>query len=71
MGSRKSKGLLQVLGLNELVDRLVKTNGVRYHRHVLRRKDDHVLRIDWNLELEDQRRKLRRGMMWRKRVKEE
>ena len=35
---------MQMLSLEEAVDRLAKANGVRWYGHVLRREDGHVLR---------------------------
>ena len=47
---------MDMLGLKETIDRLATVNGVRWHRHVLRRDDDSVLRIALNLEVSSKRK---------------
>ena len=42
---------MDLLGLEETLDRLVKVNKVRYHGHVLRRDNDGVLRKELDFEV--------------------
>ena len=44
---KKNDDLMEMLGLEESVERLVKAFGVRWYGHVLRRDELHPLRFDW------------------------
>ena len=69
---RKSTGeLMDMLGLREAADRLAKANGVRWYGHVLRRKEDDVLRKALALEVDGFRRRGRPKKTWKKQVVEE
>ena len=39
---KKNEELMDMLGLNETLNKLAKANGVRRYGHVLRREDDDV-----------------------------
>ena len=55
-----------VLSLNEIMDQLAMANSVRWHDHVLRSDDDHVL---WRaLDCEVERKKGRPWRTWKKQV---
>ena len=44
MDKKRTKDLIEMLGLKETVVQMAKVNGVRWYGHVLRRDDGHVLR---------------------------
>ena len=46
-----------MLDLNETADQLAMANSVRWHGHVLRREDGHVLRRALDFEADGQRKK--------------
>ena len=46
-----------MLGLNETIDQLDMASNICRHGHVLRRQDDHVLRMALDFEVELQRKK--------------
>ena len=41
---KKMEDLLEMLGLNEMLDRMAKASGVRWYGHVIRRDDDNILK---------------------------
>ena len=43
MEKKRTKDLMEMLGLKETVVQMAKANGVRWYGHVLRRDDGHVL----------------------------
>ena len=47
---------MDMLGLRETIDRLATANGVRWHRYVLRRDDDNVLRVALTFEVSGKRK---------------
>ena len=61
-----SKDLMLMLSLNETIDQLAMANSVRWHGHVLRREDGHVLRRALDFEAEGQGKKWRLKRTWRK-----
>ena len=60
-----------MLGLQETVDGLAKENGIRGYRHVLRRKDDSVLKIAADLKVIAKRKRERPKKTRKKQVKKE
>jgi len=44
---QNTKDWMGMLGLQYRVDELERANGLRWHGHVLRKDDDHVLRRAW------------------------
>ena len=44
MKKKRAVDLMEMFGLKETVVQMVKANGVRWYRHVLRRDDGNVLR---------------------------
>ena len=62
---------MDMLGLQETIDRLATANGVRWYGHVLRRDDDSVLRVALDLEMRRKRKRGRPKKTWKKEVEEE
>ena len=60
-----------ILGLNYTSDQFSMANSVRWHGHVLRREDGHVVRDAFDLEVEGQREKERLKRTWKKQLEEE
>ena len=56
-----------MLGLNKTTDQLAMANSVRWHGHVLRREDSHVLRCALDFDVEGQRKKGRPKRMRKRR----
>ena len=48
---------MEMLRLNETLDRLATANGVKWYGHVLRRDDNSVLRVALNLEVSGMRKR--------------
>ncbi|XP_077869557.1 uncharacterized protein LOC144361298, partial [Saccoglossus kowalevskii] len=71
MDRKITEDLMQMLGLNEAVDRLAKANGVCWYGHVLRREDGHVLRRALDLEVSGPRKRERPKKTWKMQVEEE
>ena len=71
MEKRKTEELMAMLGLEEMVDKLAKANGVRWYGHVLRKEDGHCLRRALEYEVDGRRRRGRPKRMWRSQVEEE
>ena len=71
MDKKKTKDLMNMLGLEETVDQLAKANGVRWYGHVLRRDDDDILRKALEFEVNGPRKRGRPKKTWRKQVEEE
>ena len=61
---------MDMLGLEETIDRLATVNGVRWYGHVLRRDDDSVLRVALNLEVTGKRKRGRPKKTWKDLVEE-
>ena len=55
---------MEMLGLKETVVQMVKTNGVRWYGHVLRRDDEQVLRKALGFEVKGNRKRGRPKKMW-------
>ena len=49
--------LMSMLSMKETIDQLAMANSVRWHGHVLRREDGHILRRALHFENEGQRKK--------------
>ena len=73
MERRRTKDLMEMLGLKETVVQMAKANGVRWYGHVLRRDDGHVLRKALEFEVKQRGSENDRGRhgdrKWRKRVR--
>ena len=54
---KRSTNLTLMQGSRETIDQLAITNSVRWHGHVLRREDGHLLRRALDIEAEGQRKK--------------
>ena len=66
---RNAEELLDMLGLKEAVDKLAKTNGVRWYGHVLRQPEKDVLMKAILYEVDGKRKQGRPKMKWRKQIK--
>ena len=60
----RSMDLVFMLGLNETMDQLAMARSVCWYGHVLRREDYHVLRREFDFEVEGQRKKGRPKRTW-------
>ena len=67
----RSMDLMFMLSLSETIDQLAMASSVRWHGHVLRREDGHVMVRAIYFEIEDQRKKGRWKRTWKKQVKKE
>ena len=68
---KRSMDLMFMLCLKETMDQLAMTNSVRWHGHVLRREDGHVLRRALDFEVEGQRKKGRSKRTSEKKLRKE
>ena len=68
---KRSTDLMFILCLSEIIDQLAMANSVRWHGHVVRREDGHVLRSTLDFEVEGQRKKVRPKRTCEKQVEEE
>ena len=66
-----SMTLMLKLGLHETIDQLAMANSLCWYGHVLRRDDDHVLKMALDFEVEGQRNKWRQKRTWKRQVEEE
>ena len=55
MEKKRTEDLMEMLGLKETVVQIAKANGVRWHGHVLRRDDGHVLTEALEFEVKGKR----------------
>ena len=62
--------LMEMLGLNETLDRMAKANGARWYGHVIRRDDDNILKKAMMLEVNGQRKRGRPKLTWRRHEEE-
>ena len=53
---KRSKDLMFILGVKEIIDQLAMENSVHWYGHVLRREDGHVLRRALDFKVEGQRK---------------
>ena len=67
---RKMEELMEMLGLNETLDRMAKANGLRWYGDVIRRDDDNILKRAMMLEVNWKRKRGRPKMKWRNQVEE-
>ena len=51
---------MQMLDINALIERMVRPAVVRWYGHVLRRKEDNILKEALNFEMEGEKRKNQR-----------
>ena len=68
---KRSANLILMLGLNETMDQLAIANRVRWHGHVMRRDNGHVMRRALDLKVQGQRKKKWPKMTWEKQIEEE
>ena len=61
---------MEMLGLKEMLNRIAKTNGVRWHEHVIKRDDDNILKKAMMVEVNGQRKRGLPKMTWRRQVEE-
>ena len=67
---KKMEDLVEMLGLKETWDRMVKTNGVRWYGHVIRGDDDNILKKAMMMEVNGKRKRERPKLTWRRQVEE-
>ena len=48
---KNTEELMEMLGLKKTLDRMAKTNGVRWCGHVIRREDDNILKKEMMMEV--------------------
>ena len=58
-----------MLGLEKILDKMAKINGVLWHGQVVRRDDDNVLKKALKLEVNGQRNRGRPKQIWRSKLK--
>ena len=66
---KNNEELMKMLGLEEILDKMAKINGVLRHGQVVRRDDDNVLKKALMLEVNGQRNRGRPKQIWRSRLK--
>ena len=71
MEKKRTKDLMEMLGLKETVVQMANANGVRWYRHVLRRDDGHVLRKELEFEVKGKRKRGRPNNSWKTQVEKE
>ena len=67
---KNTEELMEMLGLKKTLDRMAKTNGVRWYGHVIRREDDNILKKAMMMGVNGQRKRGRPKMTWKKQVEE-
>ena len=68
---KRTKDLMEMLGLKEAVVQMAKVNGVRWYGHVLRRDDGQVLRKALEFEVKGKRKQGRPKKTWKTQVEKE
>ena len=68
---KRSMDLMLMLGFRQIIDQSAMANSVRWYGNVLRREDDHDLKMAFDFEVEGQRKKRRLKRTWKKQVEEE
>ena len=68
--SKRSKDFMFILGLNETIDQLAVANSVRWHGHVLRKEEGHVLRRALYFDVKGQGKKWSPKRRGKKQVEE-
>ena len=71
MEKKRTEDLMEMLGLKETVVQMAKANGVRWHGHVLRRDDGHVLKKVLEFEVKGKRKRGQSKKMWKMQVEKE
>ena len=67
---RNTIELMDMLGLKETVDKMVKANAVRWYGHVLRRENDNILRRAMVFKVNERRKRGRPKRTWKNQVEE-
>ena len=67
---KNTEELMEVLGLKKTLDRMAKSNGVRWYVHVIRREEDNTLKKAMMMEMNGERKRGRPKMTWKRQVKE-
>ena len=67
---KNNEELMEMLGLEETLDKMAKVNEVLWYEHVVRRDDDNVVKKALMLELNGQRNRERPKQIWRRQVEE-
>ena len=62
---------MEMLGLKETAVQMVKANGVRWYKHVLRRDDGHVLRKALEFEVKGKRKQRQPRKTWKMQVEKD
>ena len=60
--------MVDMLGLNQIIDKMAKVSRVRWLRHVLRKEDGDVVRNAIEFNVEGRRKRGRPKRTWRKQV---
>ena len=71
MEKKRTKDLMEMLGLKETAVQMAKANGVRWFGHVLRRDDGYVLRNALDFEVRAKRKRGRPKKTWKMQVEKE
>ena len=71
MDRKNTDKLIDILVLEETMDKMAKTNKVRWYRHVSRRESGDGLRIAMEFKLHGQKNIGRPKMIWRKQMEKE
>ena len=66
---KNTEELTEMLGLKKTLDRMAKANGVRWYGHVIRRDDNNILKA-MMMEVNEQRKRGRPKMTWKRQVEE-
>ena len=67
---KKMEKLMEMLGLKKTLDRMAKAKGVRWYGHVMRRNDDIILKKAMMMEVNEERKRGRPKLTWRRQVEE-
>ena len=67
---KNTEELMEMLGLMKTLDRMAKTNGVRWYGHVIRREDDNILKKAMMMKVNGQRKRGWPKMTWKRQVEE-
>ena len=67
---KNAEELMEMLGLKKTLDRMAKSNGVRWYGHVIRGEDDNILKKAMMMEVNGQRKRGRPKMTWKRQMEE-
>ena len=67
---KNNEELMEMLGLEETLDKTAKVNGVLWYKHVIRRDDDNVLKKALMPEVNRKQNRERPKQIWRRQVEE-